>query len=119
MSVVAGTTLFAMLAVRRSPSPLLRHFALQTSGLGLVVAVLGAAAWRGVALRDFAAATRLERWLWVAICFEIVLVAIGLSVATFSWVTGRRLGGIGAGVGMIVQGLALLALDLDLVSILI
>jgi len=29
------------------------------------------------------------------------------------------LGGIGAGVGMIVQGLALLALDLDLVSILI
>jgi hypothetical protein len=117
-SVVAGTALFAVLAVRRQRSALLDGFALQSviwGAIGLARVVDGMAA---LLPRDAGAAMRLERWVWVLTGLDVGLVAVGVTMAIMGWHLGRRLGLVGAGIGIFVQGAALFALDARFATIL-
>ena len=113
-SVLAGSLLLALLAIRGrlAASALVKHFAIQTAAWGAVSLALVAAAWRGLALRDHAGATQLERVLWLNIGLDAGYVGVGATLAVAAWLLGRRLGGVGAGLGIVTQGLALLVLDL-------
>jgi hypothetical protein len=108
--VLAGTAVTAGLAVSRARSPLLTTFAFVTLTGGAIELCAGVARWHTLAMRDLAAATRLDRYLWLATGLDIGLLAIGLTFAVACWQLGRRLGPVGAGIGLIVQGAALLAL---------
>jgi hypothetical protein len=111
-SVLIGTTTIAVLRLRGRTSPLLFHCALQTAAWGAVDLLIVWAARGSLALRDFASARRLERFLWLNTGLDAGYVAVGLTLALAGWSMGRRLGAVGAGIGIIIQGLALLLLDL-------
>ena len=110
-SIVAGTAILALVA-RRAESALLRWFGIQTLAWGAVDASVAAFGLRGLALRDYAGATRLDRLLWLNTGLDVGYVAVGATLATAGWMLGRRLGALGAGAGVVVQGAALLLLDL-------
>ncbi len=116
-STVLGTAMLAWLMVRRTSAPLLRHFALQTAAWGAVDLVICLASWRGLALRDYAGAQQLLNILWLNTGLDVGYVAIGVTLAITAWRWGARAGGIGAGLGIIVQGLALFLLDLRLILV--
>ncbi|HEX8850914.1 MAG TPA: hypothetical protein VF761_15390 [Gemmatimonadaceae bacterium] len=109
-SVVVGILLLLTVA-RPRRSALLFHFALQTAAWGAVDLALAASGVRGLAMRDLAAATRLDRFLWLNVGLDAGYVAVGVTLALSAWLLGRRLGGIGAGIAVVIQGLALLLLD--------
>ena len=109
-SALAGVMLMFTVA-RPRRSPLLFHFALQTAAWGAASLALAASATRNLGLRDLSAATRLDRFLWLNVGLDAGYVAVGVTLALSAWLLGRRLGGIGAGVAVVVQGLALLLLD--------
>ena len=109
-STVVGLLVLA-LARRPGRSPLLFHFALQTTLWGAIALGFALIGWRGLALRDLDSATRLDRYLWLNLGLDAGYVGIGAAIAGTSWMVGRRLGGVGAGVAIVVQGLALLAFD--------
>ena len=113
-SLVLGATL--LLALRwRGSAPLVRHFAIQTAAWGAID--LGLVLWsqRTLALRDYAGAQRLISTLWLNTGLDAGYVAIGCTLVLTAWRWGARAGGIGAGIGVCVQGLALLLLDLRLI----
>lgn len=114
LSVLVGTGLLVVLVRRAAPSALLRHFAIQTALWGAVDLVIVWAARAGLHLRDLAAARSLERFLWFNCGLDVGYVAVGVTLAVAGWQLGRRLGAVGAGIGVVVQGLALLVLDLVL-----
>jgi len=116
-SLLAGTLLLALVALRRAagPQPLLRHFGIQTAAWGAVDLAIVLWAWRGLALRDHAGATALDRFLWLNLGLDVGYVAVGATLAVAGWTLGRRLGAVGAGLGVVVQGAALFLLDLLLV----
>jgi len=111
-SIVAGTAVFLLPRVVRGSSALLRHFALQTVAWGTVVLVVVWAAWSSVGLRDLGRARHLERLLWLNCGLDVGCIAVGATLAVACWTLGRRWGGVGAGIGIITQGAALLWLDL-------
>jgi hypothetical protein len=117
-SVLAGSAIGALLAARRAGSPLLTHFAVQTAAWGAIDLILAGLAWRGLAMRDADGAARLDRLLWLNTGLDVGYVAVGLTLAIAGWSLGRRLGAVGAGLGVVVQGMALLALDVRFISIL-
>ena len=114
--VVVGLAVLAV-ARRRERSPLLFHFALQTAAWGAVDLAIALAAARGLALRDVSGATRLDRLLWLNVGLDAGYAAVGATLALAAWTLGRRLGGIGAGVAIVIQGLALLLLDARLILV--
>ena len=125
-SVVAGgAILVALLAVGRRraaggavrASPLVTHFAVQTAAWGAIDLALAALAWRGLAMRDADAALRLDRMLWLNVGLDVGYVAVGVTLALTGWLLGRRLGAVGAGVGVVVQGAALLVLDAKFIAV--
>lgn len=116
LSVIAGTAIAATLAIRQLRSPLLRQFALQMVLWGAGLSVIAVVRWRTVRLRDLAGAARLERLLWMNIGLDIGYVAGGAVFAVAAWVLARRAGPVGAGVGVVIQGAALLILDLQFVA---
>jgi hypothetical protein len=116
VSVVLGTALLALLAYRRSNAPLLKHFAIQTAAWGVVDLVIAWWAWRGLALRDYDGARALVHFLGLNVGLDLGYVGVGVAVALTGWVVGRRTGAIGAGLGVVTQGLALLVLDAVLLS---
>ena len=109
-SLIAGAILLAVVR-RPARSPLLFHFALQTALWGAIDLAFAAVGWNGLALRDLQSAARLDRFLWLNLGLDAGYVGIGTAIAGTSWVLGRRLGGVGAGVAIVVQGMALLVLD--------
>ncbi len=111
-SVLLGTLVLAWLATRGSRSPLLQHFAIQTAAWGAVDLAICAWGWRGLTLRDLDSATSLVNFLWLNVGLDAGYAGVGLTLALCSWRFARRLGGVGAGIGIIVQGLALAVLDL-------
>jgi hypothetical protein len=113
-SVLVGTALFAWLLVRRRESALLRHFAIQTAAWGAVDLAFVALGWGSLAVRDIAGATRLDRMLWLNIGLDAGYVIAGIVLGVTGWRLGRRLGLVGAGLGIVVQGAALALLDLIL-----
>lgn len=132
-SVVAGSFLLALVVLRRAagPTALLRHFAIQTAAWGAVDLGIVGWAWRGLALRDHAGATGLDRFLWLNLGLDAGYVGVGLTLLLCGrWIAahvpppdalagtaGDRpgQGAVGAGLGVIVQGAALFVLDLVLV----
>lgn len=117
LSIVAATALAAILAARRIQSPLLRHFALQTTAWGLVVGAIAAISLRGAHLRDVAGAARLERLVWMNVGLDAGYVGVGASLALVAWLLARRMSLVGAGVGIVVQGLALLVIELQFAAV--
>jgi hypothetical protein len=115
-SVLAGTAILAGLRFRHRTSALLEHFALQMAGWGTLELAFVALSWRALAPRDLSSATRLDRLLWLNAGLDIGYVLVGVSLAVAGWKLGRRLGVVGAGIGVVVQGVALLLLDLLLAS---
>jgi hypothetical protein len=111
--VLTGTAVLALLAVRRWSSMLLRAFAIQTIGWGVFEAAVAAIALRRLTPRDLSAAAQLDQHLWFETGLDVGLIAIGVTLAltTYGLLHGRRLGGVGAGLGIIVQGAVLLAID--------
>ena len=66
---------------------------------------------QGLALRDYDGALALERFLWLNVGLDVGYVGVGVTLAWAGWVLGRRLGAVGAGLGVVTQGLALLVLE--------
>jgi len=113
-SVLVGTLLLAYLAWRRTAAAFLQQFAIQTAawgGVDLAICLWGS---RALALRDFAGAQKLVGFLWLNTGLDVGYVLVGITLAVACWRLGPRPGGIGAGVGIIVQGVALTLLDLRL-----
>lgn len=116
-SVLAGTALLAWITIRQTHSSLLSHFAIQTAGWGLAEIALAAFSFHGLAVRDLAGATRLDRILWLNIGLDGGYQLVGLTCIVIGWQLGRRLGLVGAGTAIVVQGMALALLDLVLATI--
>ena len=113
--VLLGTLVLAALAARRAgpqlDSPLVKHFAIQTAAWGALALARGVWGLGGLRLRDYAAASDLSRDLWLAIGLDTGFLAAGATLAVVGWALGRRLAPVGAGLGIAVQGAALLVLD--------
>ena len=114
LSIVVGTALIAFVRWRGITSPLITHFAIQTAAWGAIDAIISLVARYGLKERDLASAVALDRFVWLNIGLDVGYVGIGLTLAICGWRLGRRLGLVGAGCGIMVQGLALTLLDLIL-----
>ena len=115
-SILVGGALLGLLRLRRVRSPLLDHFGIQTVAWGAVDLALALAGRQRVELRDLAAATRLDRFLWLNIGLDAGYIMVGLTLLAVGWRVARRPGLVGAGLGVIVQGAALAVLDLVLAA---
>jgi hypothetical protein len=111
-----GTTMVAIVALRRLKAPIVTWFAIQTLAWGSLELIVTAARWYAVGMRDVSAATRLDRLTWFVTGLDVGLIAVGVATAGIAWSTNRRLGVFGAGLGVMVQGLGLLVLDLTFAS---
>jgi hypothetical protein len=115
VSIVGGTALLAWLTLRQVAAPLVRHFAIQTAAWGAVNAAIAGWAWRGLTLRDFAGTQKLLSILWLNTGLDLGYAAVGLTLVIVGWQWERRMGAVGAGLGVVLQGLALALLDLRLI----
>lgn len=110
-SLVIG--LAGLLAVaRRTPRPaLVWHFALQTAAWGTIDLGLVVAGWGTIAPRDLNGYWGLREFLWLNLGLDVGYMAVGVTLAACGWAMGRRPGPVGAGLGVLAQGTALLVLD--------
>ena len=115
-SILGGTALGVITVIRKVKSPLLTNFAIQTTAWGILVGVIAAGWWHTAGLRDLAGAARLERMLWLTMGVDVGCVAVGAVLALAAWIFSRRLGAVGAGTAIAIQGLALLVLDMQFAS---
>ena len=115
-SLLTGTALVAMVHIGRTRSSLLRHFGIQTAVWGAVELGVALLLLRSLALRDVAGATRLDRILWMNIGLDVGYALVGITLAVVGWRAVRRLGLVGAGIAIVLQGAALAAIDLLLAS---
>ncbi len=115
--VLGGTALLAWLTVRRATAPMLTHFGIQTAAWGAVNGAIAAWAWQGLALRDFASAQHLVNILWLNTGLDVGYAAVGATMGILAWRWGPKPGVLGAGVAVVVQGLALALLDLRLILV--
>ena len=116
-SVLVGTLVFALLAWRRPATTMLRHFAIQMIGWGMLEIAYVAVAWQRLALRDVSGATRLDRLLWLNLGLDLGLMVLGIVVGAIGWRLGRRLGLLGTGVGVVVQAMALFLINAQLAAL--
>jgi hypothetical protein len=105
-------------SARRVGSPLVTHFALQTAAWGAVILTIAWLAWRSLAPRDVAGAVRLDRLVWFNAGLDLGYAGVGATLAITGWALGRRQALVGAGIGIVLQGLALTILELHLTSVL-
>jgi hypothetical protein len=119
LCVLAGTAVLAVLAIRRGGSAILSAFAIQTVGWGVFEATVSAVAIWGLSPRDLAGATQLDHRLWFETRIDVACIVIGaiLALTTYGLTHGRRLGGLGAGLGIIVQGAVLLVFDAQFLAL--
>ena len=116
LSVLSGTVLRTVLRIRRVESALLTHFAIQSVAWGIVDLTIALWARQGLALRDLAGAVSLDRFVWFNIGLDVGYAGVGATLALLGWRLGSRRGLVGAGLGVVVQGLALTVLDLQLAA---
>ena len=116
-SALVGTVLLAILTIRRINARIVWHFAAQSLIWGVAVVLLSVMAAHGLTMRDVSAATRLDRLTWFNAGLDIGIVAVGITLASAAW-PARRLRLVGAGLGIIVQGLALSVLHLTFLAVL-
>jgi len=114
-SIVIGTAVLAWLHAGRRRSALVAHFGIQTAAWGTLEVALGALLHASLAMRDLAGATRLDRLLWFNVGLDAGYVLVGLTLLVTAWRL-RRLGLAGAGLAVVVQGIALALLDLLLAA---
>ena len=117
LSIIAATCIIAMIAVRRLRSPLLGHFAAQMAVWGTIIGAIAMVEWHAAKLRDVSGAARLERLLWMNIGLDAGYVFAGCTLAACAWLLARRMAAVGAGVGIVVQGFALLLIDLQFAAV--
>jgi hypothetical protein len=111
-SALLGTALLAWLHAGRRRSALLEQFAIQTAAWGAAELVIGVIARASATPRDLTAATRLDRLLWLELGLDGGYVLVGLTLLMSGWALGRRLGMVGAGLAVVIQGGALALLHL-------
>lgn len=116
VSLLVGSALLGLLRMRGHRSALLDHFGIQTAAWGALILVLALAGLQRLELRDLAGATRLDRFLWLNIGLDTGYVMVGITLLVLGWRVTRRLGLVGAGIAVVVQGSALALLDLVLAS---
>lgn len=117
-SMLTAFGCWAFWRVKRLDVPQLRHFAIQTGAWGAIDAILVLAARPGLALRDYDGVTSLDRFLWFNCGLDVGYVAVGVTLALCGWRLAKSRGLLGAGLGVGVQGTALLLLDLRLAALL-
>lgn len=117
-SAALGTVFLAFVTLRRMNAPVVFWFTIQTLAWGSVELIVAAGRWQALAMRDVSGATRLDRLTWFTIGLDIGLIGVGVSTAIMAWRRRQSLGGVGGGLGVLVQGLGLLVLDLTFASIL-
>ncbi len=117
-SAVLGTTFVTIIVGRRMSAPIALWFAIQTLVWGSVELIIAAARWSTVSMRDVSGATRLDRLTWFAIGLDVGIIAAGVTALVMAWRFTRNLRAFGGGLGVVVQGLGLLVLDLTFASIL-
>ena len=115
-SLLVGSALLGLLRMRGHRSSLLDHFGIQTAAWGALILALALAGLQRLELRDLAGATRLDRFLWLNIGLDTGYVMVGVTLVVLGWRVMRRLGLVGAGLAVVVQGSALGLLDLVLAS---
>lgn len=118
-SALLGTVAIAIVALRRLHAPVVWWFGVQTLAWGTAELLFAAARWRGLVMRDVSAATRLDRLTWFAAGLDVGIVAVGVALAVLAWRFGRRAGALGAGLAIVVQGLALLVIELTFAAALV
>ncbi len=111
-SLLVGTALVALILSGRPQSSLIKHFGIQTAAWGAVELTVALLLLRSLALRDLASATRLDRMLWMNIGLDVGYALVGITLGVFGWRTVRRFGLVGAGIAIVLQGSAMLTLDL-------
>ena len=115
-SVVLGLVLYLVFR-KHQEAAFVRHFAIQSVLWGAITGVITAWSFNSLALRDFASATQFRTFAWFNAGLDVGYMGIGVTLAATAWLLGKRLGALGAGVAIVVQGLALLVLDLRLMTL--
>lgn len=118
ISIGTGLGCWVYLRIKRLELPLLQHFAIQTGAWGAIDALLALASRPHLALRDYDSMTRLDRFLWLNCGLDAGYIAVGVTLAVCGWRLARSRGLVGAGIGVVTQGAALLLLDLRLAALL-
>ncbi|MCC7052568.1 MAG: hypothetical protein IT355_04830 [Gemmatimonadaceae bacterium] len=117
-SLLTGIGCWLFLRARRIDTPLLRHFAIQTAAWGAIDCVLALAARPRLALRDYDGVTGLDRFVWLNCGLDVGYVAVGITLGWCGWRLAKSRGLVGAGLGVAIQGAALLLLDMRLAALL-
>ena len=104
-----GLAILAVGAVRRRRTPMLDQFAIQTATWGSVAFAIALAGWWQAGLRDHAGAAHLARLVQGMLAVDAGMIGGGLALWFRGWRRSRD-GTLGAGVGLLVQGIACLAL---------
>ncbi len=110
LSVAVAVLLLLLLRLRRIDLPLLRHFALQNLIWGGATLIIASVWLRTMELRDLAQATRLVNLLWLGTGLALGVTATGATLALSGWLMARRESAIGAGMAIVLHGLALIVL---------
>ena len=114
---VLGSAVVSTLTLRRVAAPIILAFAIQTLAWGSAELIVAAARWQSLSMRDVSAATRLDRLTWFTVGLDVGIVGVGAAALVVARMSNRKLNVIGAGLGIIVQGLGLLVLDLTFAGI--
>jgi hypothetical protein len=114
---VLGTAVVSILTLRRVAAPIILAFAIQTLAWGSAELIVAAARWQSLSMRDVSAATRLDRLTWFSVGLDVGIIAVGVTALVAARMSNRKLNVIGAGLGIIVQGLGLVVLDLTFAAI--
>ena len=112
-----GSAVVSILTLRRVAAPIILAFAIQTLAWGSAELIVAAARWQSLSMRDVSAATRLDRLTWFAVGLDVGIVGVSAAALVAARMSNRKLNVIGAGLGIIVQGLGLLVLDLTFAGI--
>lgn len=115
-TLLGATVLALTLVAQRRASPLLARFATQLAAWGLVAALVAGLEWHGLHIRDVASATRVERLVWMRVGFDLGIVGMGGVLAVVGRTIARSPGAVGAGMAIIVHGLALFSIDVQFAS---
>jgi hypothetical protein len=117
-SAILGTAMLAAVTLRRVSAPIIQWFAIHALVWGSAELALALLRWRTLVMRDVSAATRLDRFTWFNAGIDVGIIGAGLAIVVVAWLNGRRLGTVGAGLGILVQGLGLLVINLTFASML-
>jgi len=122
LTTLAGTTLLVFAYARAVRPILVVRFGWVCGSLGLVELLTGLFAYRGVALRDVASATRLDRMAWLQLGLFLGLMGVGVTLALTSRVIKvasaefHSASLAGGGIAVALHGLALATLELLLIA---